>query len=614
MKILSIILFNLFFVVALFSQQDQNQNIFRLAQAFEQQGEYERALQLYSDLFIHDSTNYVYFDALRRTNVQLKKYDEAIQLSSRRLRSTPYDFNLQSNIGSLYSMSGKEQKADSVWNAILLSANKNQMFYRAVANEQANQRLFDKAIATYLRGRKEIGDQFVFANELGNLYSFTMDFANTTHEYLLMLRQNEQQFDFVQSRLASIVARPDGLKSSTAVVEEELKQNQTIPLLRLQMWLYMEDHRYGDALTVAQTLERLVNSGGQELFAFAERVFRENEFTVAATAYQQALKSGPTMPFIPSAKYGYARCIEELSLRGKIIEESAKQNSSLLETQPSFSGAVNLYASLAKEYPFSTIGANSLYRIGWIRYKQLFDLDGALQMFDSVLTVAPAGAMAPTVLASTGDIYIAQNKLDAAAKKFSAMSSSPYANQDQRTFAQLRLAEIQFFKHNFDSTLTLLQPLTENLKADESNDALILQFFVTENKFQFTGALKQYAHAELLARQFKLSEAINECSSMIDIYPTAPLADDVLLKKAEYSIQLNKFVDALAAYQKLLEDYKDSIEKDKTQFRIGELYQFHLLDKQKAIAAYEIILEKYPFSLFVEEARKRIRQLRGDAI
>ena len=186
--------------------------------------------------------------------------------------------------------------------------------------------------------------------------------------------------------------------------------------------------------------------------------------------------------------------------------------------------------------------------------------------------------------------------------------------EHSRTDAQFRLAEIQFFKNNFDSALALLAPLTENLKADESNDALILQYFVIENRVQFPEALKQYSHAELLARQYKLSEAIQELSSIIDIYPTAPLADDVLLKKAEYSIQLKRYAEALALYQKLLVDYKESIEKDKTQFKIGELYQLYLMDKQKAIDAYEVILEKYPFSLFIEQARKRIRQIRGDSI
>ena len=598
----------------LFSQQDQSQNMFRLAQAFEQQSDFERAHQMYSDLFRADTNNMVYFDALRRMQVQLKRYDEAIQLSTRRFRAQPFDFSLQANIGTLYSMAGKEHKADSVWNTILTIANRNQMYYRAVANEQANLRLFDKAVSTYLRGRKEIGDLFVFANELGYLYSFMMNYGDMTREYLRLLNQNEQQYDFVQSRLAAVADRPEGLKAATTVVEEELLVHQTIPVMRLQMWLLMEGSHYAEALTVAQKLEQLVNSQGQELFAFAERVFRENEFTTAAAAYQQALMRGPKMQFVPAARYGYARCIEELSLRGQQFTEMEEKNISTLETRPSFSGAVNLFAAIAKEFPFSNIGGNSLYRIGWIRYKQMFDLDGALQIFDSVLIVAPTGPLVPEVLSTTGDIYIAQNKLDAAAKKFQMMSVSPYADQDRRTFAQFRLAEVQFFKCNFDSTLSILKPLTENLKADESNDALLLQYFVTESRLQFPEALKQFSHAELLARQGKLSESENEFSSIIDIYPTAPLADDVLLKMAEYSIRLKRYPEALAAYQKLLEEYKESIEKDRTYFKIGELYQFQIMDKQKAIASYEVILEKYPFSLFVEEARIRIRRLRGDAI
>jgi len=588
--------------------------MFRLAQAFEQQGDHERALQMYSDLFKVDSNNYVYFDAVRRMNIQLKKYYAAIAVSLNRMKKTPADYALQANIGSIYSMAGSESQADSVWDAILGSAKKNQMYYRTVANEQMNQRLFDKSIATYQRGRFEIGDQFLFANELGYLYSFMMDYANSAREYLRMLRQNEQQYDFVQSRLATLVPRPDALKSVTAVVEEELVQKQSISMLRILMWLYMEANRYSDAFLIAQKIDKLVSANGQELFAFAERTFRENEFRTAAAAYQQSLVTALKSQFIPAARYGYARCMEELSMRGQSVSETDKGSSTSLETRPSFSGAVNLYEELAKEFPFTSIGANSLYRIGWIRYKQLFDLDGALQVFDSVLAVTPAGPMVPTVLSTIGDIYIAQNKLPVAVKKFQLMSGSPYANQDQKTLAQYRLAEIQFFNDKVDSALALLHPLTENLKADESNDALLLQYFITENTLQYPQALKQFSHAELFARQNKLSEAVSEFASIIDLYPAAPLADDALLKVAEYSILLKKFPEALAAYQKLLGDYKESIEKDKTQFKIGELYQYYFMDKQKAIAAYEVILEQYPFSLFSDEARKRIRQLRGDSI
>jgi len=600
----------------LLAQTPDDQNLFRLAQAFEQQGEYERSLQLYSELFKKDSNDYQYFDAVRRMNIQMKRYDEAIQITYRRFKSTPYDFNLQANIGSFYAMAGKKEQADSVWNIVLLSSNKNQMIYRAVANEQTNQRLFDKAIETYRRGRKEIGDPLIFANDLGYLYSFMMDYENATREYLLLLRQNEMQFDFVQSRISSFATRTEGLKAAIKVVNEEIELHQTVPLLRLQMWLSMEDNRYGYAFTVAQKIEKLINSNGMEIFQFAERVFHEKVYAVAASAYQSALEKKLTPQLAQQSKFGYARCIEELSAAGDSIALAQQKSSatSMLETQPTFSRAIELYLSLAKEFPASNTGANSLYRIGMIRYKQLYDLDGALQMFDSVLAVSPQGPMMPVVLSAIGAINIAQGKLDDAVKRFAAINTLPFSSAEQRTSAQFSLAEIQFFKNNFDSALALLKPLTQNLKADETNDALLLQYFITENKFQFLGALKQYAHAELLARQMKASEAVNEFDAVIDIYSTAPLADDALLKKGEYLAQLHKYPEALAAYQKLLDEFTLSTEKDKTYFKIGELYQLYLNDKQKAIQSYEVILEKFPFSLLAEEARKRIRLLRGDAI
>jgi tetratricopeptide (TPR) repeat protein len=598
-----------------FSQPANDQNVFRLAQAFEQQGDHERALELYRSLYSRDPNNFPYFDALRRTLVQLKKYDDAIDLSRERLRLLPFDFNLQANIGSLYSMSGRERQSDSVWNLILASANKNQMLYRSVAAEQTNQRLFDKAIATYLRGRREIGDPYVFANEMGNLYSFMMDYENAAKEFLLMLRQNEQQYDFIQSRLAGIVSKTDGLRAVTTVVESEVSRRQTIPLLRLQMWLYMEDKKFPDAFDIAQTIERLLNSGGVEIFQFAERLVREHEYTVASRAYRLALQKNLPMQYLQSARFGFARCVEELSNDGDTaVSRQSASASTVSETQPSFSGAIELYTALAKDFPYTVAATNALYRIGMIRYTHLYDLDGALQIFDSLLIVAPAGPMVATILSAIGDIHIAQNKLETAGKKYTIISQTPHATQEQKDRARFRLAEIQYFTNSMDSALSLLRPLTQKLKADETNDALLLQYFITENSFQHRDALKQYARAELLALQNRLGDAVTEMLSLIDLYPAAPLTDDAVMTAASYLTKLKRYNDALMLYNRLFDEFKTSAEKEKAYFRIGDLYQHYLKDPQKAITAYGMILEKYPFSLFADEARKRIRLLRGDSI
>ena len=49
-------------------------------------------------------------------------------------------------------------------------------------------------------------------------------------------------------------------------------------------------------------------------------------------------------------------------------------------------------------------------------------------------------------------------------------------------------------------------------------------------------------------------------------------------------------------------------------FKHAELYDRFLLDKEKAKALYKDLLDNYPGSIYVVEARKRYRELRGDVV
>jgi tetratricopeptide (TPR) repeat protein len=225
-----------------------------------------------------------------------------------------------------------------------------------------------------------------------------------------------------------------------------------------------------------------------------------------------------------------------------------------------------------------------------------------------------ARQLVPTILETVAEINVSQGKLDKASVRYASVLQSQIAVPAQKTQAQFRMAEIQYFQCNFDSASAFLQRLTQILSTDESNDALLLLHFIKENQSGFSEALKEYTRAELLSRQKKFSEAIATLASTIQAFPDAPLVDDALIQKAELSIGVKRYNDALLSYEKLLTDYPKSILRDKAQFGLGELYQMQLKDKEKAIQAYEEVLAAYPNSLFVEEARGRIRMLRGDAL
>ena len=71
---------------------------------------------------------------------------------------------------------------------------------------------------------------------------------------------------------------------------------------------------------------------------------------------------------------------------------------------------------------------------------------------------------------------------------------------------------------------------------------------------------------------------------------------------------------SLDFYLKIIDNYPQEILADNAVYKVAELYQFKLIDKQKAIETYKKLLVDYPGSLFSDEARKRYRVLRGDKI
>lgn len=598
------------------AQTQEALNKFRLAQSFEQAGESDRACRLYEDLVSSDSSNYLYFDGLRRCYEQMKNYEAAIALSIRRLDRQPSDINIMATLGGIYYKSGDEARADSVWDDIVHRVPASVVTYRIVASAQSENRLFDKSIRTYLRGRKEIGEPALFVGELLSLYSLMMNYSDATRECITMLALNEDQLDFIESRLSMFTSKSEGLGAATKVTEEALsRQSKSVVLHRLLLWLYMEGKRFDRAFELARNLEEAINSNGAEMLLFAERAFKEKAYDVAANAYRFSIEKYPAMPQLPLAKYGYARAAEEISAASdtvSIVKPAA--NVFRPETQLGYHGAIALFLSLARENPNSEISAQCLYRVGLIRYQRYFDLDGALQVLDSVLMLPAARQLIPAILETIAEINVTQGKLDQALVRYASVLSSQIATAGQKTQAQFRMAEIQYFQCNFDSAAAFLQRITQTLSADESNDALLLLHFIKENQSGFAEALIEYAHAELLNRQKKFSEAIAVLTSIIQTFPDSPLVDDALIQKAELSIAVRQYNEALLSYQKLLADHPKSILRDKAQFGLGGLYQTQLKDKEKAIQAYEEVLAAYPHSLLVEESRTRIRMLRGDAL
>jgi len=596
------------------SQTSDRDAKFRLAQGLEQAGDYERAAALYDGLLAGDSTNIVLLDAVQRTWMQLKRYDQVIALLQRRLARAPRDPGLHAVLGSVYYRANREQEASAAWDAAIATDPSNPMTYRIVASVLAENRLLDRAAAVYRRGRNATGDQSLFTLELAQLLSSTMDYAGATAEYLRWLAANPAQLAFVQSRLAQITGREDARSAVAGVIRGALGDRQDLTLLRLLAWLDMEGKKYEDALTLERNIDALENARGGELVQFAARAAGDRAFDVAARAYQEALRAPLPASQVPVAKYGYAGAMMSLQAAADTFS-SPVRGTPATEAVPLYGGAVRLFQEIIAAWPGTEYAARSWYQIGTLQSGKFGDLAGAAASFShAVQEAGPLRTLRIDAMLMLGKVETARGDTGRAAALFTDVARAGAALPDQHDEAVFRRAEIDYFGGRFDSAAARLAGITVNLRADYANDALRLQSFLQENASTAPDALRRFAGADFLARQGKNTQAVSIFQSVIGDYPAAPLVDDALMRVGELEAAAGLFQDAVAAYERLLRDFRTtSIECDRAEFNLAEVERFGLHDDVKARAAYEGLLEEYPKSLLADRARRRLLELRGEA-
>ena len=129
-----------------------------------------------------------------------------------------------------------------------------------------------------------------------------------------------------------------------------------------------------------------------------------------------------------------------------------------------------------------------------------------------------------------------------------------------------------------------------------------------------TTPMAMYARTDLLLLQNKTAAAIATLDSINRLFPGHALSDDILYTRAKLASKGHDYIQAADYLQEIITKFGTDILADDAIFMLAELYAQHLKDPQKAMELYQSILVEHPDSLYTVEARKKYRQLRGDAV
>lgn len=592
------------------SQVDINNKIM-LAQSFEQAGDYDKAIKLFEEIYSVQPQNYQVFESLNRVYTQAKKYESSVTLIQNRIKINPKDINLFGMLGSTYYLMGSESKAFDAWEDGIKTQPENQMSYRIIANHAIQRRAFEKAIDYLKRGKAVSENPELYAYDLANIYSLTMQYKEAASEYCSLLEKQPTQMSAVENRILTYSGKPGALEQ-TIEVFENWNKNTNISFEYLLARLYVEAKAFDKAYSAYLKIDEQQQNKGAELYNFSVMVFNEGEYQLAAKIYNEIIRKYPGSPYASQSKLGYAKTSEAIleketfdanpnwkPIAEKIVVDAVKAK-----------GVINIFLELTNLYPNSELAFEALFRIGKIYFSKLNNLDEAQKYFERILRDASLSRFAVESSEQLGRLFIIKGDLPKAKESYQKVISNGRASEENRNYANYQLARLSLFEGNLTDAKAKLGSVVANLKDNTANDAIELSLLVNTASSDSSNLLK-FANAEFLTEQKKFLQAADEYRKIASDPNAFILHHISKLREAEVELAMDSVDKSLAILSGIIEEAEKNIYADKALYLVAKIYQYDQKNYPKAIEAYELLLAKFPNSLYQDESRNAILQLRN---
>lgn len=603
-KIFTVFILILGFNFIAHSQKTVNE---QLAAQYFQNGEFEKAAELYEQLY-DDNPNPYFYNNLIQTLISVKDFKKAEKIIKKRIKQNPSDLRLSVDLGYIYSTSGDDKKAEKQYAEAIDNLTSNQQQIYDLANAFMLRMQYDFAASTYLKGRKLMNSTSSFAVELAMLYETRGNYQEMMDEYLNLLISDANYLTYIQARLQAVLNTDKESKKSEIIKTSLLRKSQKSPdngtYANLLMWYSLQLKDFELAFNQAKSIDKRFKDNGEKVFELAELCITNKEYIIAIEAYQYQINKGELSTYYLKSKIGllnakYLKITSSIAINKKELTELEKEYTKTIIELGKNASTILLLKNLAHIYAFYSLKSNEAIEL----------LNEAILLPNADKNiVASCKIKLADIQLFTGDEWEATLLYSQVEKAF---KNDPIGFE-----AKFRNAKLSFYIGEFNwakAQLDVLKAATAKLIA---NDAMELSLLISDNidEDSSTLALDYYAKADLLAYRNQYDLAFETLDSTRLVGLSHPIFDDVLYKKAEIKIKQGLYKDADSLLQKLIDFYPDGLLADDALFLQADLNENQLNNKIKAMMCYENLMFKYPASLYTVEARKKFRKLRGDQV
>lgn len=586
----------------------QNSYDDQLAMQYYERKEYDKALVYFEKLY--DKQADVYFTYYVKCLMELKEYGKAEKVTKKQIKRADRYVYLYVHLGAIYKLQGHPEKEKEQYVKAIKEVAPEQSHFFALAHAFEEAELFDYAIETYLKGRKIYAETYPFYYEVAEAYKKKGDTKAMINEYLDAIAFRESELYTAQANLQQSLGYDDknGGFNNPLLKQELQKRIQQSPdkIVFSEFLIFLQNQQkdFEGSFVQSKALDKRQKGDGTRLMDLAKLSISHENYDVAEKCYQYIISKGKENPYYDVAM------IERLN--AKFAQLTSQHNPALADVTMLETAIETTLA----QYGISHLTMPLLKKSALLKAYYLNKPDEAIRNLEEVTsTYTFDKATLAELKLDLGDMNLLVGRIWDASLLYSQVEKD-FKYEPIGQEAKFRNAKLSYYASDFKwakSQCDVLKGATSKVIA---NDALDLSLIITDAIGIDTNAapLSLFASADVLILQHQYTRAIDRLDSINILFNEHTLGDDIYYKKADIYKKTGRYTEAAKMYENIVEFYPNDLYGDDALFKQAELYERNLNEKEKAKQLYQDVLTKYPGSIYIVEARKRYRDLRGDVV
>ena len=605
MKTLLLLCFGLLLSTAILAQAETDQ---QLAQYYYTNGEFAKAKNYYERLYSKEPNKF-HFNRLYDCLLAEKELKEAEKLIKKQISANRSEQEYVVILAQFYEENQEADKALKIYDNLITDLPEDASRIIGLYNAFKAKNKTELALRTLEKGRKLMKDGYPLNIQFAEIYGATGQKEKMMGEYLDLLDQNSGYTSSIQTLLSRQIdfSRDDSkeyLLLKTALLERIQKKPGESTYAEMLIWLFIQKKNFSAALTQTQSLDRKLAEQGRRVMELGKMCVENQSYEIARQAFKYVRDLGEDKLYFYQA--------ENALLNTRFLEITTNRNYSSDEINT----AIREYQTTLERIGKRKTSIPVILELCHIQAFFGNQSKEAIALLTETLTLPGLTDMQKAeIKMKLADTHVLGGDIWEASLLYMQVEADfkfePIGHE-----AKFKNARIFYYDGEFDFAQSQLSVLKESTSKLIANDALQLSLLITDNfglDSNYT-VMTWFAQADLLIEQHRYSEAYQLFDSINKQFPYHSLSDEILFKKAQICENQGRWSESVTFLEELLKYHGEDILADDALFHLGDLYETHLDNKEKALEFYKKILFDFKGSLYALEARKRLRILRGDKL